>query len=688
MTGLAGLLSLILSVLAGQTGHVVAGDESRIGPGTVAGRDVYVASRDIHVHQAASCRVPGGQRVGWNVPARNLAFTGRERLLVTVRETLQSGDRAVVQALRGMGGVGKTQVAIEYAHLFGDVYDLVWWVNAESAGLIGEQFASLGSDLGCADPAAPLEEVRRAVLSALRERGNWLLVFDNAARVEDIAEWLPGETGHVLITSRAHGWDEIAVSVEVGVLDRPESVAMLRRRLNRLSLEDADQVAEVTGDLPLAMAQAAGYMARTGMPAAEYVGLLKDRAAGVLAEGRPASYPRSLAAVIELALGQLQEQDGAAAGIAAVCAFLAPAPVPAGWFAKAAPNLPIPLAVAAADSLTWRRVLAALGDSALARVDQGGLEMHRLTQAVIRDRLSAQKAAAVTAQAAAILAANHPGDTRDPATWASWARLLSHLLALQPADSTDPELRSLAVDAIWYLSRRGDAGGAYTLAWQLHRSWQDQFGPHDPHVLLASGALAESLRGLKRYPEARELNEANFKLLRAALGPDHPETLASAHDLAVDLRRIGNLEASRELDEDTLARRRKSLGTDHPDSLTSAGNLAITLRELGELLEARKLQEDTLVRRRRVLGDDHPSTLASATNLANDLYSLGELEAARELEEDTLARKRRVLGEEHPDTLVSANNLLATLRMLGQSAESHLPGTPTTRLRDDDDDWL
>ena len=668
----------------------MAGNDPRREPDTVAGRDAYVAYGDIHLHQAASHEMSGALQVGWNVPARNLGFTGRERLLVAVREMLESGDRAVVQALRGMGGVGKTQVAIEYAHRFGDEYDVVWWVNAENAGLIGEQFAALGSDLGCVDPAAPLEVVRRAVLSALRERGSWLLIFDNAARVEDIAEWLPGGTGHVLITSRAHGWDEIAVPIEVGVLDRSESVAMLRRRLNGVPVEDADQVAEATGDLPLAMAQAAGYMARTGTPAAEYVNLLRDRAAEVLAEGRPASYPRSLVAVIDLALGQLREEDMAAADLVAVCAFLAPDPVPAGWFAKAVARLPTPLADAAADPLTWRRVLAALGDSALARVDQRGLAMHRLVQAVIRDLLPDQQAAAVSAQAAGILVANHPGETRNPANWAGWAGALPHLLALQPAGSTHPGLRSLAVDAMWYLSRRGDPRGAYALASQLHRSWQERLGPHDPHVLLAAGALAESLRGLKRYSEARELDEANLRLLRAALGPDNSETLASAHDLAVDLRRLGNLEASRELAEDTLARRQNILGMDHPDTLTSAGSLAITLRELGESLEAaRKLQEDTLARRRRVLGDDHPSTLASATNLANDLYGLGELKAARELEEDTLARKRRVLGEDHPDTLVSINNLLATLRMLGQSAESHLPDAHATPwLRDDDEDWI
>jgi hypothetical protein len=467
-------------------------------------------------------------------------------------------------------------------------------------------------------------------------------------------------------------------------------MGMLRRKLNGLTQDDAYQVAEATGDLPLAVAQAAGYMVRTGMLAADYLSLLRNRAAEILAEGRPASYPRSLAAVIDLALEKLREEDPAASYVAAICAFLAPDPVPAAWLSKAAQKLPAPLSAAAADPLKLRRVLAALGDSALARVDQSGLVIHRLTQAVIRDRLPRQQAVATSAQAAEILTANHPGETRNPQNWASWAGVLPHLLALHPESSPDPELRSLAVDMIWYLSRRGDIHGAYALARQMHQSWQERLGNSDPHVLLAAGALAGSLRDMKRYAEACGLDEANLVMLRAAMGPDHPETSTSAHDLAVDLRRLGNLEASRELDDDTLARRRKTLGKNHPDTLATAGNLAITLRAMGRALEARKLQEDTLNARRRILGDNHPSTLTSATNLASDLYSLGELEAARDLEEDTLARKRRVLGEDHPDTLLSANNLLATQRMLGQSVESHPPVIPAPPPfpRDDEDDWL
>ena len=165
----------------------------------------------------------------WNIPARNPGFTGRDQLLAAVRDRLLAGDKAVVQALQGMGGVGKTQLAIEYAHRFADEYDVAWWVDAEQAGLIGDQFAALGAALGCVQPGAGSDAVRAAVLADLHQRGRWLLVFDNAEDPAAIRPWLPGGGGHVLITSRARAWAEIAAPVEVDVLARAESVALLQR---------------------------------------------------------------------------------------------------------------------------------------------------------------------------------------------------------------------------------------------------------------------------------------------------------------------------------------------------------------------------------------------------------------------------------------------------------------------------
>ena len=180
----------------------------------------------------AGPRLPGTMPRIWNIPARNPGFTGRDGLLVAVRERLLAGDKAVVQALRGMGGVGKTQLAAEYAHRFAGAYDLAWWVNSEQGGLIGDQFAALGAALGCVEAGAGTAAVRAAVLAELRDRGRWLLVFDNAEDPADITGWLPGGSGHVLITSRERGWAEIAAPVEVDVLARAESVAILQDRVD------------------------------------------------------------------------------------------------------------------------------------------------------------------------------------------------------------------------------------------------------------------------------------------------------------------------------------------------------------------------------------------------------------------------------------------------------------------------
>ena len=307
---------------------------------------VFVAAARGHVRAAeVLAAVPGPGLAGtvprvWNIPARNPGFTGRDGLLAAVRDRLLAGDAAVVQALHGMGGVGKTQLAAEYAHRFAGSYELAWWVNAEQAGLIGDQVAALGLALGCIPPRAGMEVVRAVVLAELRARGRWLLVFDNAGSPADVAAWLPGGGGHVLITSREAGWAELAAPVEVDVLARAESVALLQARITGLVGADADRLAAGLGDLPLAQAQAAAFMAATGMPAGQYLGLLHARAGQLLDQVVPGSYPRSLAAATALTADRLAADDPAAAELASLCAFLGPDPIPEDLFTGAAGELP------------------------------------------------------------------------------------------------------------------------------------------------------------------------------------------------------------------------------------------------------------------------------------------------------------------------------------------------------------
>jgi tetratricopeptide (TPR) repeat protein len=622
-------------------------------------------SHELPAGQPDSPRMPGSLPPVWTIPTRNPAFTGRDDLLAAIRQRLLAGDRALVQALHGMGGVGKTQLAAEYAHRYAGAYDLAWWINAEQAALIGDEFAALGLALGCVHDGARAEVARAAVLAELRRRDRWLLVFDNAASPADIVPWLPSGRGHVLITSRESGWAEIAELTEVGLLTRPESVALLRARAASLSQPDAGRLASQLGDLPLAMAQAAGFMAETGTSASEYLDLLRTQAGALLAEGTPWSYPRSLAAATRLIADRLDHEDPAAGQLARLCAFLAPEPIPQDLFANAGVELPGELAARAADPLAWRQTVARLSSQSLTRTDHRGIVMHRLTQAILRDRLTPDQAAATRQHADALLVANDPGDPANPANWPRWAAVAPHLLAADPAATTSPGLRRMARNACRYLLARSDWRAGYDLATALREQWRERFGDDNEDTLAAATYLGWALRNMGHYAQARDLHQDTLDRYQRLLGDEHPDTLNASNNLAVDLYKLGQLPAARRQYQDALDRRRRVLGEEHPEKLNSASNLATVLRVLGEVPAARDLHQDILDRKRRVLGNHHPDTLTSAHNLATDLRDLGDVIAARELDQDTLDQRRAVLGENHPDTLNSAISLASDLRQIG-----------------------
>jgi hypothetical protein len=306
----------------------------------------------------------------------------------------------------------------------------------------------------------------------------------------------------------------------------------------------------------------------------------------------------------------------------------------------------------------------------LARIDQRGLQLHRLTQAILRDRLSPADASATRVRSEAILAANNPGGDGpyDPATWPAWARLIPHLLAADLAGTTNSGLRKLTCDASAYLAIRGDARTGYDLTSRAYNAWRRR-GDDDSYTWAIGNYLAWALRHLRRYAEAHDLDQDILARRRAALGEDNHDTLQSATHLALDLHRMGEMQAACDLNRDTLARSRRALGENHPDTLVSALNFAWDLRALGEVRAAHDLDEDILARFRRILGEDHPLTFEAANSLADDLYALGDVQAACDLNEDTLARRRRVLGEDHPDTLESVGNLERHMGLLGEPNE-------------------
>ena len=344
----------------------------------------------------------------------------------------------------------------------------------------------------------------------------------------------------MLITSRERHWTQLAVPVEVDVLARSESVAIFQDRVGGLSDADADKLAAQLGDLPLAIAQAAGFMAETSTTAAQFLQLLRTQAGQLLDLADPGSaYPLSLAAATRLIAERLDRDDPAAAQLASLCAFLAPEPVPEDLFTSAAGELPGELAARAADPLAWRQTLAHLARQSLARIDSRGLVMHRLTQAILRDRLTPAQAAATRERSEAILAASSPGDPDDPVTWPRWAQLMPHLLAADLAATGNADLRWMACDACGYLQRRGDTRAAHDLASDLRQRWRERLGDDDETTRAATHYLAWTLREMGRYAEARDLDQDTLDRARRILGADDSNTLIYATDLATDLSEPG-----------------------------------------------------------------------------------------------------------------------------------------------------
>ena len=618
----------------------------------------------------------------FNVPhARNPVFTGREELLDNLRKVLtQAGPAALSQpqAISGLGGLGKTQAAVEYAYRYRDEYRAVLWSGAESVDALVSGFASAARllELPQSDEG-DLGVVVQAAKHWLESNRGWLLILDNVEDLKLPADFIPsGSAGHLLLTTRLHATGNIAQRVELTKMEPREGSLFLLRRAKVIAgdaaLEAAGEadralaaeICEEVSGLPLALDQAGAFIEETPSSLAEYLELYRAEGAKLRAErGELARDHPSVSVTYSLAFEQVSRNSAAAADLVRLCAFLAADAIPEELFTEGARHLGEELGSAAAQPLEFTRVVKEAARYSLVTRNPADktLDMHRLVQAVVRDEMDAETRRRWAERAVHTL--NQAFPWPEYQNWPRCERLLPHAIAARQA-MEDQRLESeVAADLLLktakYLYDRAQYEQAEPLYQRALAISEKALGPDHPSTAASLNNLALLYRSQGQYEQAEPLYQRALAIREKALGPDHPSTAASLNNLAELYRSQGQYEQAEPLYQRALAIREKALGPDHPNTATSLNNLAALYDSQGRYEQAEPLYQRALAIWEKALGPDHPNTAQSLNNLAALYDSQGRYEQAAPLYQRALAIWEKALGPDHPDTAQSLNNLAA-----------------------------
>jgi hypothetical protein len=622
------------------------------------------------------------------LPSRNPDFVGRDRLLSSVRTALRDGAAALLPRSEfAMGGEGKSNLAVEYAYRHADDYDLVWWIPAEQTTSARAALALLARQLDMPmsdDIKDTVDDVLRALRDG-RPYGRWLLIYDNAQDPGQVVPLTPaalGEPGqvlgpgrHVLVTSRDRRWERHASVVDVDVFERPESIALLRRLVPRLSEAEADLLSERVGDLPLAVHQAAAWQAVTDGTVEDYLRLFDRRLTEIVAAAPSGDdFPVSLAAGVSLNLDLLREKAPVAWALLELWGVFGPEPVSCRLLAAGgSAALPAELAGLLADETRLREAMRAIARFSLARFDEesAALQVHRLVRAILNDRLGEDGRRRVRDQVHAMLEAATPGEPPEvESTWERRAEITPHVVPSGVFEAEDYGIRLVGIDQAKFLNMSGEYEGSRRLAEIALDRWLDRYGADDDAVLDVSRVLANALRGLGDNRAAADLSEENLARTRQKFGADHIQTLFAAAGFGADLRFRGEFRRAYEVDLDAWRRMGRLFARNHPNTQLSATNLAIDLRVLGEFQQAYEIDLEVWQAQRRP-GQPYRQQFRINHHLALDLHALGRYGEAYDMQAGNLADPRPVLGPGHAMVLQAKITHAGTLRKLGRLEEAH-----------------
>jgi len=618
---------------------------------------------------AASPALPVAEVVtAWNVPVeRNRVFTGRPLLLGRLRKALTQAPvvgESVRVALIGMGGVGKTAVAVEYAYTHRQEYAVVWWVRAEQPESLAADLAALAGPLGLPEAGVRGQPVVLAAVQRwLATHDRWLVIFDNAEPTPQVTSLFPDGDGRLLVTSRDPAWHRLMSGVvAVEVWERDESVRFLKRRTGDRDNAAAGQLAEALGDLPLALEQAGAYCEAEQLPLAAYLDLLAADARELLASGKPLDYTDTVATTWTLGLSKAERRSPHAPDLLRLLAYLGPEEIPWGLLAPALAGQPgLPGSLGTLGTAELDRAVGALARFSLVKRTGGELAVHRLIQQVVRGGLAPEQQRAVAAAAIALLRAVFPDDSDWVHTWPTCQQLLSHALVAaghaEQLEATAQDTAGLLNQVGLYFQGRAQFTTAQATYERALRITETALGPEHAETATVLNHIGNVLQERGNLAGAQACHQRALRIDQAAYGSDHPSVARDVNNLGSVLQDQGDLAAAKANYEQALRIDQAALGPDHPSVAIRVNNLGTVLRKLGDLAGAKACFEQALRIDEAAYGPDHPAVSIRTTNLAQVLRQLGDLAGAQANFERSLRIAEAALGPNHPTVAIRVNNL-------------------------------
>ncbi len=598
---------------------------------------------------------------------RNPNFTGRDNELAAIHKALTPGTTvAITQAIHGLGGVGKTQLALEYCYRHRSEYRVMWWLAAEETSTLVRDLAELGEALNLSlPPETPPNEIAEAVHAVLANVQPSLVVFDNAPNADAIAPFLP-RSGHALITSRSPNWSVVtADDIAVPVMPKAKAVEFLQKRIKRKDA-DAGKLAEELGCLPLALEHAGAYIEASKCSVADYLDMFRRNHKELLKRATPPQgYTATIATTWAVSLKRLRKECPSAILLMNILAFFDPDAVPLSLITAskmAARKNPLGWA---ADSLKLNDAITTLREHALVVRERDRLSTHRLVQLVVRDEMLDREWLRCCRAAISLVNASFPFDSDDIRTWPRCEEVAPHARAVtNHADLlgvTSGELGRILNQLSLYFEAKALYGNAEPLMRRALAIAETSYGPDHPNVATCLNNLAQLLQATNRLKNAEPLMRRALAIDEKACGRDHPSVARDLNNLASLLRDTNRLKEAEPLMRRALAIAEKSYGPDHPEVATRLNNLALLLQSTNRLKDAEPLMCRALAIAEKSYGPDHPNVGIDLNNLASLLQATNRLKDAEPLMRRALAIDEKSYGADHPQVATRLNNLALLL---------------------------